>query len=113
MQLWKVWGSPKAPGLRCDVRPVIITVPTVSTLSAPTWWLFWTLVVLPVKWAQLTYGTSMSWAGVCVEKGDHGRGHTVCVKRRAAAGPLDSRTRVGSDLVELDLCARGACHSFT
>lgn len=55
----------------------------------------------------------MSWAGVCVEKGDRGRRHTVCVKGQAAAGPLDSRTRVGSDLVELDVRARGTCHNST
>lgn len=55
----------------------------------------------------------MSWAGVCAEEGDRRRGHTVCVKGQAAAGPLDFRTRVGSDLVELDVCPRGTCHNFT
>lgn len=112
MQLRKVWGSPNAPGLECDFKPAITTVPTVSTLSASTWWLFWTLVALTVKWAQPTHGISMSWAGVCVEKGDLGRACTLCVKGWTAAGPLDFRTRVGSNLVELDVHAHGACHNF-
>lgn len=54
----------------------------------------------------------MSWAGVCVEKGDLGRARTLCVKGWTAAGPLDFRTRVGSNLVELDVHAHGACHNF-